>query len=107
MCHCNEHKLSAFQVKRPEQKTALNAKTEQFTTTKTQLGFALKQWSKTRSTLRQDSSQMQKHQAARMSCRTAVQQGRYAHGRPQKFFQGGGNIDILLIFFKLLTMQRK
>ena len=29
-----------------------------------------------------------------------------SHGRPQKFFQGG-NIDILLILFRLLTMQRK
>jgi len=29
-----------------------------------------------------------------------------AHGRPQKFFQGG-NVDILLIFFRLLAMQRK
>jgi len=35
MCHCNEHKLlSAVQVRRPEQKTALNAKTEQFITAK-------------------------------------------------------------------------
>jgi len=28
------------------------------------------------------------------------------HGRPQKFFQGG-NVDILLIIFELLTMQRE
>jgi len=28
------------------------------------------------------------------------------HGRPQKFFQGGGKVDILLILFRLLTMQR-
>jgi len=28
------------------------------------------------------------------------------HGRPQKFFQGG-KVDILLIFFSLLAMQRK
>ena len=30
-----------------------------------------------------------------------------SHGRPQKFFQGGGNIEILLIFYWLLTMQCK
>jgi len=29
------------------------------------------------------------------------------HGRPQKFFHVGGQIDILLIFFRLLAMQRK
>jgi len=29
------------------------------------------------------------------------------HGRPQKFFQGGGKVDILLIFLWFLTMQRK
>jgi len=28
------------------------------------------------------------------------------HGRPQKFFQGG-KVEILLIFFWLLAMQRK
>ena len=32
--HCNEHKLSALQGRRPEQNTALNAKTEQFITAK-------------------------------------------------------------------------
>jgi len=31
----------------------------------------------------------------------------HIHGRPQKFFQGGGKLDILLIFFSLLGMQRK
>jgi len=29
------------------------------------------------------------------------------HGRPQKFVQGGGNLNILLVLFMLLTMQRK
>jgi len=29
------------------------------------------------------------------------------HGRPQKFFQGGGEVDVLLIFLRLLAMQRK
>jgi len=28
-------------------------------------------------------------------------------GRPQKFFQEGGNVEILLILFRLLTMQCK
>jgi len=41
---------------------------------------ALKQWGKTQSTLRQGSSQLQKHQAARMSRRTAVEQRKYAAG---------------------------
>ena len=31
----------------------------------------------------------------------------YGHGRPQKFFHGGGKVDILLIFLRLLAMQRK
>ena len=30
----------------------------------------------------------------------------YGHGRPQKIFQGG-KVAILLIFFRLLAMQRK
>ena len=29
------------------------------------------------------------------------------HGRPQKFFQEGGNVDILLILFRFLAMQCK
>jgi len=29
------------------------------------------------------------------------------HGRPQKFFHGVGNVDILLIVLKWLTMQCK
>ena len=45
ICHCNEHKLSALQVRRPEQNTALNAKTEQFVTAKIS-GKALKQESR-------------------------------------------------------------
>ena len=31
----------------------------------------------------------------------------YAHGHPQNFFQGGSNVEILLILFRFLTMQRK
>jgi len=45
---CNEYKLSALQVRKPEQNTALNAKTEQFTTAKIS-GNALKQRSETHS----------------------------------------------------------
>jgi len=63
MCHCNEHKLSALQVRRPEQNTALNAKTEKFVTAKIS-GKALKQESITHSVLRQCSSQLQKYKAA-------------------------------------------
>jgi len=36
-----------------------------------------------------------------IKCRTLC------HGRPQKFFQVWGNVQILLILFKLLTMQCK
>jgi len=79
MCHCHEHKLPALQVRRPEQNTTLNAKTEQFITVKMS-GNALKQGSRTHSVLRQDSSQLQKHQAARMSRRIAVKQWKYAPG---------------------------
>jgi len=31
----------------------------------------------------------------------------WKHGRPQNFFPRGGKIDILLILFRFLTMQRK
>ena len=57
MCYCNEHKLlSALQVRRPEQNTALNARTEQYITAKIS-GNALKQGSRTHSVLRQCSLQ--------------------------------------------------
>jgi len=40
--------------------------------------------------------------------RGAVSQRRASkYGRLQKFFQGGGKVDILLILFRFLTMQRK
>jgi len=57
------NKLSALQVRRPEQNTALNANTEQFITAKIS-GNALKQGSTPHSVLRQRSSQLQKYQAA-------------------------------------------
>jgi len=53
--------ISALQVRRPEQSTALNAKTEQFITAKIP-GNALKQESRTHLMLR--SSQLQKYKAA-------------------------------------------
>jgi len=62
MCHFNTHKLISAQVRRSEQNTALNAKTEQFITAKIS-GNALKQWSKTHSVLRQSSSQLHKYKA--------------------------------------------
>jgi len=49
-----------LQVRRPEQNTALSAKTEQFITAKIS-GNALKQGSRTLSVLRQSSSQLQKY----------------------------------------------
>jgi len=52
-----------LQVRRPEQNTALNAKTEQFITAKIS-GNALKQGSRTDSVLRQSSSQLQNCKAA-------------------------------------------
>ena len=59
ICHCNEHKFTAIEFMRPEQNTALKAKTEQFITAKIS-GNALKQESRTHSVLRQRSSQQQK-----------------------------------------------
>jgi len=47
---CDEHKLSTLQVRRPEQNTALNAKTEQFITAK-KSSNAFKQGSGTHSLL--------------------------------------------------------
>ena len=64
---------------RPEQNTELNAKTKQCITAKIS-GYALKQWSRTHSVLRQRSSQLQKHQATRMSRRIAIEQRKYAAG---------------------------
>jgi len=60
LCHGNEHKLSALQVRRPEQNTAFNAKTERFMTAKIS-GNALKPGSRTHSVSRQRSSQLQKY----------------------------------------------
>ena len=105
MCHCNEHKLTALQIMRPEQNTTLRAKTEQLRTAKIS-GNALKQgvkhtqcyfsavhncdkcskrlhreqWSKTHSTPRHDSSQLWKHRAAWISRPIVVEQRRYPAG---------------------------
>jgi len=57
------HQLSALQVRRLEQNTALNATTKQFIIGKIS-GNALKQGSRTHSVLRQRSSQLQKYKAA-------------------------------------------
>jgi len=61
ICHCNEYKRSKLGDQ--SKKIVLNAKTEQFTSAKIS-GNALKQGSKTYSSLRQISSQLRKHQAA-------------------------------------------
>jgi len=60
MCYCAEHNLTALQVMRPEQNTALNAKIEKFITAKISRN-SLKQGSRTHSVFRQRSSQLQKH----------------------------------------------
>jgi len=65
MCHCTEYKLSALQV-RISQENKLNAATQQFITAKIS-GCVLKQGSKTNSSLRQSSLQLQ-NEAALMSC---------------------------------------
>jgi len=64
--HCTEYKLLALQVRLSEYNT-LNATTQQFITAKIS-GWTLKQWSKTHSSIRQSSFQLQK-EAALMSCR--------------------------------------
>jgi len=66
MCHCIEYKLSALQVRISEE-NKLNATTQQFITAKI-LGCALKQGSKTHSSLRPSNLQLQ-NEAALMSCR--------------------------------------
>jgi len=64
MCHCTEYKLSALQARIWEE-TTINATTREFITAKIS-GCALKQGSKTYSSLRQKQLQ---NQAALMSCR--------------------------------------
>ena len=65
MCHCIEYKLSALQVTISEE-NKLNPRTQQFIIAKIP-GCALKQGSKTHSSLRQ-SNLHRKNQAALMSC---------------------------------------
>jgi len=66
MCHCTECKLSALLVTISEE-NKLNATTQQFLTAKIS-DCALKQRSKTRSSLRQSNLQLQ-NETALMSCR--------------------------------------
>jgi len=63
MCHCDEYKLLALQVRRLVQNTELHARTEQFITTKVSAN-ALKQGIRTHLVLCQRSSQLQKYKAA-------------------------------------------
>ena len=69
MGHLTEYELSALQVRILEENTR-NATTQHFITAKIS-GCALKQGSKTRSSLRQSNLQLQ-NEAALMSCRIAV-----------------------------------
>jgi len=64
--------ISALQVRRLEQNTELNAKTEKFIIAKIS-GNALKQGNRTHSVLHQRSLQLQKYNAARMSRRQSSQ----------------------------------
>ena len=41
---------------------------------------------------------------ALLYCESSQSQSQ-SHGHPQKFFQGGGEVDLLLILFRLLAMQ--
>jgi len=103
-CFTITHKLSALQIRRLEQSTAFNDKTERFITAKIS-GNVLKrgveqiqcyvsavhnckyirlriktvEWN-THLTLREVSSQLQKHQAAQMSRRISVEQRRLLLG---------------------------
>jgi len=78
MCHCIEYKLSALQARISEENT-INVTTQQFITAKIS-GCALKQGSKTDSSLRQSNLQLQ-NQAALMSCRIrAVEHTKCAAG---------------------------
>jgi len=79
MCHCTEYKLSALQVRISEE-NVLNAATQQFITAKIS-SRTLKQESKTHSSLRQSSLQLQ-NEAALMSCRIrAVEHRKCAAGQ--------------------------
>jgi len=66
MCRCTEYEVSALQVRIADENT-LNATTQQFITTKISC-CALKQWSKTCSSLRQSNLQLQ-NEASLMSRR--------------------------------------
>jgi len=71
MCRCKtstEYKLSALQVRQSE-KNKLNATTQQVITAKIS-GCALKQGSKTRSSLHQSNLQLQKSGCAKVSSNT-------------------------------------
>jgi len=78
MCHCTEYKLSVLQVSISEE-NKLNATTQQFITVKIS-GCALKQGSKTHSSLRQSNLQLQ-NEAALMSWRIqAVEHRKHVAG---------------------------
>jgi len=82
MGHCTEYKLSVLQV-RISKENKLNATTQQFITAKTS-GCALKQGSKTHSSLRQSNSQLQ-NEAALMSSRIRAVERGWAGWRTPRF----------------------
>jgi len=77
MCHCTEYKLLAFQV-RVSEENKLNATTQEYIIAKIS-GCALRQGSKTHSSLLQRNLQLQ-NQAALMSCRIWAVKHRCAAG---------------------------
>ena len=78
MCHCTEYKLWALQGRLPE-KNNINATTQQFISAKIS-GWALKQGSETRSSLRQSNLQLQNEAALRSRQILAVEHWRCAAG---------------------------
>jgi len=75
---------SALQVRRPEQNTAPNAKTEQFVAAKVS-GNALKQRSRTHSVLRQSSSQLQNYKASHSKSAVRAKHTQRYDGAVHKF----------------------
>jgi len=97
MCHCTEYKLLALQVRLSEENTP-NATIQQFITAKIS-GCALKQGSRTHSSIRQCNLQLQ-NEAAPMSCRIrAVEHRKSAAGLSDAY--PGLNNRILLNYTRI------
>jgi len=78
MCHCTEYKLSALQVRISEE-NKLNSTTQQFITAKIS-GCALKQESKTHTSLRESKLKLQNQAALISRCMQAVEHRKCAAG---------------------------